>query len=261
MKKIIYLTAAASFAILVGLNVGYLQVKAQENQNKNPQKPLIEVTFIEPNYDGEAPQGKTRGFASRTCDISKLSMAPIIPKDSRGLTIQQSPRVWVNITYDQNSDSKQNSEIMGDFSLEDINSTVKVVKDSKVKIPLNSTNLSIKIPYSLEEGKWYRWYLVIPLDNLDCTVEGTNSTNMISLEGTIQRVSHTDDPTNLSKQKSEDLVRVYSQKGFWYDALEEAAKLKCQIPSLLEPWNHLLKEAHFNEKQLRNISQARTCYK
>jgi len=260
-KKFIELTAAASFAILVGLNIGYSQVKAQENNNNNDQNSQIVVTFVEPDFEGEAPKGKRRGFASRSCDLVKLSMIPLVPSDSRGLTIQQSPKIWVNVTYDQNLNNKNKPEIIGDFSLEDLKSNVKVVKDALIKLPAESSNLKLEIPYSLQEGNWYRWYLVIPLDNLDCAVDGSNSTNIISVEGLIQRVSSIHDTTNSVKQKSEELLTLYSQNGLWYDALDEAAKLKCQRPPLLEPWNNLLKQAEFNAKELRHISQAWSCYK
>lgn len=261
MKKIFIELAAASFAILVGLNFSSSQVKAQENQNNNDQNSQVVVTFDEPDFEGDAPKGRQRGFASRSCDIVKLSIIPLVPSDSRGLTIKQSPTIWVNLTYDQKLNNKNQPEIIGNFSLEDIKSNVKVVKDATIKLPNDSRNLKIEIPYSLQEGNWYRWYLVIPQDHLDCAVDGSNSTNIISVEGLIQRVSSIHDTTNAVKQKSEELLTLYSQNGLWYDALDEAAKLKCQRPPLLEPWNNLLKQAEFNAKELRNISQAWSCYK
>ena len=257
--KYFTLTSAYIFAILVSLTICFGQTQAEENQTSSDRKDKALITFIEPDFSGEAPEGHRRGLASRSCGYTKENIAinPLIPADSRGLTSKQSPVVWLSVVYDQNISTQNRREIIAELSVEDVKTNKKVVKNVPVKLPTTSGNLQIEIPSNLEADNWYRWYLVLPFD---CNTDGTNETSNISVEGLIKRVDVLEDSSAI-KQQSAELVKIYAQKGLWYDALDQAAQLKCQNPSVPEPWNNLLTQAQFDSKELQKINLFSRCYK
>lgn len=208
---------------------GQLQAQTPESAATNSEKPLI--TFVEPDYTEDAPAGRERGTGSRSvCSASNtnsqnLTINALTPNETRGLTTKEHPTLWINVQYPQ---EKLTKPILAQFSLEDVKSNTKVIKDIPVELPLTSSTVKVEIPHSLEVGKWYRWYLVV-----DCsTMDNTQKNTVISTEGLIQRQQAQSDINKASSQQaSEEIAKAYAQKGIWYDALDEAAQLKCHTGS------------------------------
>ncbi|GAB4543088.1 MAG: DUF928 domain-containing protein [Pleurocapsa sp.] len=220
----------------------------QEQSNQSPSKTSESrrVDFKPPDYEGDAPSGRTRGTASRGCSLARsdsgegLEISALIPSDSRGLTGSESPTIWLDVSYNQ---SKMiGKKVVGEFSLEEVQTNKKILpKRTKVTLPSNSGFFSIPIPQSLESNKWYRWYLV-----LDCNfVSSSNSNSILSLEGLVKRVELPELKHQLKTQSVEEKISIYAQQGLWYDALNETAQLSCNQPDNPysgKVWAILLKE-------------------
>ena len=230
------------------------QVKAQLNQLKTNNLPKEEqIDFKQPDYSGDAPSGRERGTGSRgDCSIAdssqkpKLTLTPLIPSDSRGLTINESPTVWIYVSYKSGT---ANKEISGEFSLEDTRTNRKVIpKNIAVTLPTTSGFFSIPIVQALEINNWYRWYL-----SVECNSEEFSSNNsVLSVQGMVKQVNL---PEPKNKLEKEELITFYSKAGIWYDTLNEAASLYCGNPNndvLAKLWTPLLQD---DLVQLDAISQ------
>ncbi|MDJ0679110.1 MAG: DUF928 domain-containing protein [Xenococcaceae cyanobacterium MO_167.B52] len=193
-----------------------------------------QVSFKQPDYGGDAPSGRDRGTGSRgDCMMTvsgkqgTLTLTPLIPSDSRGLTVQESPTIWIQVDY---KPKKISDKLLAEFSLEDAQTSIKLApKRISVTLPQTTNVFSIPIPHSLEVNKWYRWYLV-----LDCGSD--NSDSVLAIEGMVQRVSLSGIENQLNTQSP--------QENFWYDALNKTAILHCSNPqntALREPWIALLR--------------------
>jgi len=246
--------------LVLSLLVSSQQLQAQENPANVTAKPSVLINFEEPDFGGDAPTGRERGTGSRSvCQNltpgvkSNISLNALVPQTSQGLTLQASPTLWFNYSHTSDLAQKSEEDLSGQFSLAIDNKGVdkKVVKDLPVYFPPNSSNLKVEIPYTLEEGKWYRWYLVVV-----CNSKDNNQTTNIALEGLIQRISDSELKNVVLSKKSEELVNVLASKGIWYDALDEAAKVKCDNPNESKSWEALLGQVQFKQDELKQITQA-----
>lgn len=229
---------------------------AQWMESTGNKSESIAVEFKEPDYSGDAPSGRRRGTGSRgDCPLAvsetggNLTVTPVIDQDSRGLTVNESPTIWVNVSYQSEPVERG---LYGEFSLQDSKTNTKLVpKYLPVTLPSRSGVFSIPLPYSLEVGKWYRWHLILDCNSPDSFYDDS----VLFIRGLLKRVElpkfkYPLDTTN-SQQK---LMELYAENGIWYDALNQAAKLRCSNPqnaTFAEAWSRLLKAV-----ELEKIAQA-----
>lgn len=213
-----------------------------------------QVGFKQPDYQGDAPSGRDRGTGSRgDCTIAapgeegEITLTPLIPSDSRGLTLQESPTVWVQVDYKSKTIGNQ---LLGEFSLEDAQTSIKFPpKRLSVKLPQTTNVFGIPIPQSLEINKWYRWYLVLDCDSQ----QSSNNDSVLAIEGIVQRVSRPKIENQLNSQSPQERIATYTEEGIWYDALKETAILRCSNPqnaTLGEPWTALLRDVGLDKVAL-----------
>ena len=249
MQKI---TLASTIALTFASFTSYPEM-LQEQPNKFPSNTSksVQVGFKQPDYEGDAPSGRDRGTGSRgDCTIAasgtegEVTLTPLIPSDSRGITFQESPTVLVQVNYESD---KIGNQLFGEFSLEDAQTNIKLPpKRISVTLPQTSGVFSIPIPHTLEINKWYRWYLV-----LDCNSH--NSDSVLAIEGMVQRVSIPEIETQLNTQFPQERIAIYSEEGIWYDALKETAILRCSNPqnaAFSEPWTALLRDVGLDKVAL-----------
>lgn len=211
--------------------------------------------FKQPDYPNDAPRRRERGTASRgNCILGtsgtagKVMLSAIVPAQNWGLTVSQSPRFWIKVAYD--SDNFE-PELLGKFYLEkaDTNERLPLIV---VRLPKTSSVLDISLPYSLEVNQWYRWYLL-----LDCPLESSSSRNTVLwVEGLVQRIERSNLESQLEIKTSEQRITFYAKEGIWYDALDEAAKLRCrnlQNSALAKLWLDLLKDDDVGLEQLAQV--------
>ena len=241
MQKI---TLASTIVLTLASFTSYPEMlQEQANKTSRNTSKSVQVGFKQPDYEGDAPSGRDRGTGSRgDCTIAafgtegEVTLTPLIPSDSRGLTFQESPTVLVHVNY---KSDKIGNQLFGEFSLEDAQTNIKLPpKRLYVTLPQTSGVFSISIPHSLEINKWYRWYLV-----LDCNSH--NSDSVLVIEGMVQRVSRPGIENQLDTQSPQERIAIYTNQGIWYDALKETAILRCSNPqnaAFGEPWKALLRD-------------------
>lgn len=202
--------------------------ESEEEKKNSTTETKEQGAFIQPTYSGEAPLGRVRGTGTRGegCDqMTHLSITPLLPEDSRGLTTRQSPNIWFYVSYDTDQ-MKNNSVIRAEFALEDVNTYQGELET--VTLPQQSGLFSLKVPESLKMNQWYRWYL-----SLDCSSSQTAQQDITVWEGLIKRVS-----TDTSSEEN------FAQNGIWYDALQQVAENQCNKAS---DWRSLLSAVGLTE--------------
>ncbi len=199
------------------------------------------VDFKQPPPDDDAPTGRTRGTGTRgECPIT---VTPIIPLNSRGLTVAESPAIWFHVNYPANAST---DNITGEVSLEDTQTYSQLApRKTTVSLPSTSGIFSITLPHSLAQEQWYRWYLAINCNS----ITNSHSHSILVIEGLVSRIAP---QTQLAATIQEE-VASYAQQGIWYDALNSAAALACQNSPQDEAWVSLL---NHDSVQLNEIAQA-----
>ena len=247
MQKI---TLAYTIAFFLASLISYPE-PIQAQANKTPSNIPIQVGFKQPDYEGDAPSGRDRGTGSRgDCAIAasgrqaEIELIPLIPSDSRGLTLSEFPSVWVKVAYNS---GEIEQELTGEFSVEDAQTNIKLSpKRTSIALPKTSGVFRIPIPHSLEVNNWYHWYLV-----LDCnSPDSSKSNSILSIEGIVKRVSLSESQSQLETKTPQERINVYQDQGIWYDALNETARLSCQNPRntfVRESWAALLRDVGLDE--------------
>ena len=103
-KNIFNLTIALSLFNLTVFPVGLQAQMSESNQHINTYKP---VNFRQPEPPPDAPKsGRAKGGASRgKCSVAsstlekQLTLIPLLPSSGWGLTVSESPTLWVYISY------------------------------------------------------------------------------------------------------------------------------------------------------------------
>lgn len=98
--------------------------------------------------------------------------------------------------------------------------------------------VSVKVPdrISLQAGRNYSWHFLIYC--------GDSSTPANYVNGSIQRVERPELENQLKVAQAEDKVVLYADRGIWYEALAELAKLRRTDPrneNFREDWLSLLR--------------------
>ena len=211
-------------------------------QTTEPHSNILEPTqlagFQQPPPPDDAPDGRRRGTGSRSSLDNSVTITPLIPSDSWGYTTSENPKIWAYIDY---SSARQNKQIPGRFSLQDPSTNKKMSPGLIfVTLPRKSGAFSIRVPY-LPPNKMYRWYLVI----------NDSEDGGVFVDGWVRRVEDRELKHQLAQAKTaREHYSLYAQQGLWYDALNEAAEIRCNNPqnsSLNDPLAILLKAVQLAE--------------
>ncbi len=238
-NKIFNLTIAFSLFNLTVLPLRLPAQMAESNQNIN-----MSVNFKQPEPPPDAPKsGRAKGGASRgKCSLANstsnkgLTLIPLLPSDGWGLTVSESPALWVYISYSSGRFEGE-TPLIAELSVEERKTDLKLEpKSYPVKLPKTSGLFSISLPHSLGSDQWYRWYLVV-----NCQGENPSSNDVLQIEGFL----HRKDLTKPSKSALQsELINFYTNNNIWYDAFHQAALLHCnnkQDNDLSNYWQTLLK--------------------
>jgi hypothetical protein len=216
------------FCVLVMIS---LNIWCKESQAKFPPPP-------------DAPKDSTRGTGERgECD-DEIKLEPLIPLNTWGLTLKQSPEIWVYVKY---GSLQSNKKIVGTFTLEQRKPAKGRPTRHTIELPKNSSVFSIPIKTSLQDNAWYNWTL-----ELSCKKE--NKTPLY-ISGVIGRTSSVDLINQF--ESSSDLISFYDESYLWYDVLDKIAKLRCSNPgnsSYRSTWIKLMKTESISLSD--NASQA-----
>lgn len=186
----------------------------------------------EPGKRSEAgSRGCNRGMNKKNLGFPKklTAIVPFYPSSESvyGVTTEKYPSFWFYVPYTSNV-------AYGEFVLEDESEQPKVYPVSLTKTP-GIVNLRLpSTSQSLQIGKQHRWYF-----NVYCkddkqiigNVEGYIATARLN-----PRLR-----SRLNKAPYAQRVKLYGANGIWYEALDNAAKLRRRNPQD-NSWEKLLRE-------------------
>lgn len=213
------------------------------------------LRFKLPNISGAS--GNREGGAARgDCIPKDESMKAILPQTKIGLTISESPTVFVYIPKTGAEQAEFSLYKQDDAPFKDenakqaANEAGKPVATKIVAIANTPGIVSISIPAStkgqgLEVGKKYQWVL-----KLVCASDGDESRNS-EVYGTIQRQQA---PINLAselqKPATPERAALYAQEGFWTETVKTLAQLRQNNPNdanLARDWSELMIQVGLSE--------------
>ena len=222
--------------------------ESQRDTRRSPAK------FQQPEPPPDAPKvgrgkgGASRGECNSSNSASKTTITPLLPANGWGLTVSESPTLWVSVTY--SGDRWQGeTPLTAELSVEDRQTDTKLEpKSYSLELPKTSGIFSIALPHTLRSGQWYRWYLVT-----NCQTATSLTDDVLQIEGFLQRKELSNSTYNPEFLSSVEQVNSYTEKRIWYDAFHEAVLLHCNNQSDNESknrWQTLLKSDAVNLEKI-----------
>ncbi|MBL1208246.1 DUF928 domain-containing protein [Geminocystis sp. GBBB08] len=236
--------------------VSALPVNSQA-EVKNKPRFLIPINWNKPKNVGkpgrrQVATGGSRGSCGDLLSSQKNekgTLTALVPIAIEGLTNSNNPTFFVYLPYQ----SKEN------YNYEFILLNEEEEEIYKVKLPIKPTPGIINIPLpnnvSIEKGQTYSWTFsfIFAEANTPCnpsqipiteTVEGAVSLDKITPNDTVLK--------QLETANIEEKITIYTEQGWWYDALASLAKLRQEYPddsNVLSAWTEFLKV-----EQLENLA-------
>jgi hypothetical protein len=180
------------------------------------------------------PTGRTKGGAGRGrfCPITNETMAALVPsaKDIPdtlqdkiaevtaaeivwGITVEERPTFWFYIPY-------QADEILNlaEFMLLDVEKHPVLPQPITIQLPDVPGFVQLQVPYSLEVGKPFNWYLSIICDD-------QKPSRNPSVRGWIQRIEPSSQLlTALDNVESKRSHIPYLENGIWFEGVARLAE-------------------------------------
>jgi hypothetical protein len=251
------------YLITIGIFLIYLsiftsQILAQIAKTKQVESISNIINFKQPEPPPDSPKtGRAKGGASRgQCFLanskSAVKITPLLPLNGWGLTVSESPTLWLDISY-SSAQTEVEKPFKAELSVEERAINIKLEpKNYSFELPKRSGIFSISIPHLLESNKWYRWYLVI-----NCQPQSSAPNDILELGGFIYR-KELNNFKNFSDSLSlPELMQFYIKNNTWYDAFHEAALLHCKNwpdNELKNYWQTLLKSEDVKLDEVSNQS-------
>lgn len=233
--SLLQLELAFTIALILFSPISYsTSVRTQPNiVSKTPSSSSSPSPSSSPQPSRPRPSNPrpTRGLnPDRSCKRTSKPLTALIPKDTPGLTTSGQPTFWFYVPY-------TTEEIRSvEFSLltED---DKKLIYGAKFKLPQTPGIISISLPsqYSIEEGRYYHWYLEIYCQ------QNTSSKPSLDVNGWIERVPLTPDRQRQIEAATPDI---------WYDSLTFLGNRRLTSPQdekLKDEWRNLLRSVGWED--------------
>lgn len=215
---------------LINLTILSTSLSAQIAESQ-PRKLYLPV-FKQPKPPPDAPKvgrgqgGASRGECSFADSASKIALTPLLPADGWGLTVSESPTLWVYVAYPSGKWQGE-TPLTAELSIEERKTNTKLEpKSYPLELPKNSGIFSITLPHSIQLERWYRWYLAIA-----CQTETALLDDALQIEGVLQRRELKRLSNNTESLSRSELVGLYATNHIWYDTFHKAALLHCDNSS------------------------------
>lgn len=227
------LQVALTIALILPSSIGYstlvqTQPKILVNQTPSPSASPTRQPRKPPPGPGPRPSGELN--PNDSCRRTSKPLTALIPKDKPGLTTSGQPTFWFYVPY-------TTEEIRSvEFSLLTENDK-KLIYEAEFKLPKTPGIISISLPsqYTLEEGKYYHWYLEIYCQ------KNTSSKPSLDVNGWIERVPLTPDRHRQIEAANPDI---------WYDSLTFLGNRRLTSPQdekLKDEWRNLLRSVGWED--------------
>jgi Domain of Unknown Function (DUF928) len=198
--------------------------------------------------------GTRGGAASRGCNTSKQTVTALVPiyEQTVNQTKQEAvaiSKVWGLTDAERPSllffvPHSTSSIVNIEFVLQkQINNTNKTIYRTALTPAASPGIIRVTLPEAiapLEPEIMYHWFLKV---KIKCNPQQPNQLDYV--EGWIQKVHKNPALSELLKQaQPQQKVKIYAEKGIWYDAIATLAQLRLANPddaNLLADWTSLLK--------------------
>jgi Domain of Unknown Function (DUF928) len=227
LQKSIYLLLA-NFAS-IGLNIPTVLASTIPAISPSPNLILTQVDFSPPpngapgSQQDPSSQGESRPGCPETARLVSFS-----PATNWGETIGNKPIFWFYTSVQFTSVK---------FSLRNEKGLEKLYETT---VPMGSEPgvFKFRLPDDapdLEVDRIYRW-------NIQASCN-SSSEQSLNVNGVIVRRSNSELQAKIESASPEERVNLYAENGFWFDTLEELAKLRCaepENPDFAADWASLL---------------------
>ncbi|WP_404789145.1 DUF928 domain-containing protein [Altericista sp. CCNU0014] len=238
-------TIAPTSLWVAGLGLGLalgtaLPLKASEPRRaSSPKTSVLQYNPpIPPNLG--APKGRTGGGASRGTCAQYAAMQAIAPRGvgskSPDLTVSDRPTFWFYLPARSQTDNPV------EFVLQDAEDRY-IYKTTFVQSKTAPELVSLTVPEqspSLVPGTLYRWTL-----SIQCNP--SRPSQVAFIRGAIQKVAIAPAlSASLNASTLETAARLYTERGFWYDAMTVLARSMQAQPenqTTIRLWKQLLAQA------------------
>ncbi len=209
--------------ILISFSINVSSTRAQ-NANTSSETGSDSI-----QRDGRRTAGGDRGTCAAMKNIND-ALTAFVAQKGNSLTLSDSPTLLFYVPY------VSNSPINAKFSLQNDDGYNVIKPPMILKLSGTPGINKIRIPKSLEKGKYYRWSLAIICDSED------QSKNP-GIHGWVKRVEPSPNLTRqLQKRLSKrELADVYSKEGLLLDALALLVEIRNRDTQAKNDWNSLLK--------------------
>jgi Domain of Unknown Function (DUF928) len=228
LQKATYLLLA-NFAS-IGLNLPTVLASSTPAISPSPDLILTQVNFVPPNVGapGSQQDPPNGGAGSRPGCPETARLVSFSPATNWGETIGNKPIFWFHTSVQFTS---------VEFSLWDEKGLEKLYETT---VSMNSEPgvFKFRLPDDapdLEVDRIYRWKI-----QASCN---SSSEQNLNVNGVIVRRSNSELQAKIEGASSEERVNLYAENGFWFDTLEELAKLRCaepENPDFAADWASLL---------------------
>jgi hypothetical protein len=194
--------------------------------------------------------GGSRGTCSdllATQKNEKGTLTALVPMAIEGRTNSQHPTFFVYLPYQ----SKQN------YNYEFILKNQDEDDIYRVKLPIKPSHgiICITLPddISLQRGQIYFWTFSFIFESANTACNPTKIAVTETVEGAISLDKNPPDNTLLKQLETasmEEKITIYTEQGWWYDALASLAQLRREYPDNFEiksAWTELLKAEKLEE--------------
>jgi len=269
MTKINSTLAKMKLACSIMPLIIFMQLLAQ-TQLASAQARFIQPTLEQEPENRGAPSDRVGAGSRGNCPAVSKAAVGLVPEMLRkvtqnagtstskfilGLTEAEYPTFWFYIPYT----SKQISSVK--FVLVDEKDTYVTKEPLPITLSETPGVISVPLPKTLkplERGKYYHWYLLI-----DCQPQSRSED--IALQGLVKRVAPQPDFTNRLKTATpSQQVVLYSQQGYWQDAITILGELRRKNPqdaALANDWKELLNSVQLGDVAAEPISPCCTVEK
>lgn len=200
-----------------------------------------------------APRWATGGAARGGCRSQEPPLVPLLPVDSQvakeatffGVTLAEHPTFFAYVP--------QTTARAVEFLLIEENDTGKSTVIDEATLPISGNPQVIRFKLDpqrppLQVGKNYRWSFATVCDRKNLARDASGNPY---IEGLIQRVAP--EPMvsqQLEQASAHDRANLYAEHGYWLDAIEAMANLRCARPNdaaLASDWTQLLQSMELDK--------------
>ncbi|MEO0852966.1 MAG: DUF928 domain-containing protein [Cyanobacteria bacterium J06648_11] len=225
-------------------NAAAIASSHREQAATTPSSRHLDIEYVPPPAppDRGTPRGRKAGGASRGNCQANQSLAALVPEHQGyvwGQSASARPTFWFYVP------TISGSTVNVEFALQDKRDTLVYHATLALK-PGPARAIDIAMPATtppLERDRSYFWTLIIECDP-------ARPGDTLYVRGTVRHVPPSSTlAAQLAAASAPERAAIYSQAGYWYDALTEVERLHRSDrddPSYAAAWQHFLQQVNLD---------------